>query len=80
MDSVTQATREFLENEDPQETLVNGAAQGYQGCVMFQCVIRPTISGNSTAKDQTSEDIAVWEKLLLIEASKSFKEANLLYY
>ena len=64
MELAIPAIREFLENKDLRETLVNGEAQGLQECVIFQCVIRPTTSGNITAKDPTSEDTAVWERLL----------------
>lgn len=62
MESAIRATREFLENQDRQETPVNGAAQGFQGCVMFPCVIRPTTSENITAKDPTSDDMEVGER------------------
>lgn len=57
MELAIQATREFLENQDHQEILVNGVTQGFQEFVTFPCVIRPTTSGNITAKDPTSDDI-----------------------
>lgn len=65
MESAIQAAREFLENQDHREILVNGATQGFRVFVMFPCVIRPTTSGNTTAKDPTSDDTAAWERLLL---------------
>lgn len=62
MESAIQETREFLENLDLQEILVNGVTQEFQGFVMFPCVIRRTTSGNITAKDPTSDDVAAWEQ------------------
>lgn len=64
MDSATQETREFLENQDSQEIVVNRDTQGFQGFVMFPCVIRPTTSGNITAKDPMSDDTAAWEEAI----------------
>lgn len=67
MESAIQATREFQGNLDPQVTLVNGATRGFQGFVTFPCAIRPTTSGNITAKDPMSDDTASWERLLLVK-------------
>lgn len=64
MELAIQETKAFLENLEHKEILVNGAKQGLRGFVMFQYVIRPTTSGNITAKDPTSDNIAVWEGLL----------------
>lgn len=64
MELAIQETKAFLENLEHKEILVNGAKQGLRGFVMFQYVIRRTTSGNITAKDPTSDNIAVWEGLL----------------
>lgn len=58
MESATQATRESQENQAHQEILVNGVAQDFPGFVTSLCAIRPTISGNITAKDRTSDDMS----------------------
>ena len=60
MESAIQATREFLGNRGPQVNLVNGATRGFQGFVTSPCAIRPTTSGNITAKVLMSDDIG-WQ-------------------
>lgn len=57
MELAIQATREFLGSLDYQEIQVNRAAQDFQEFVMCPCVIGPTTSGNTTAKDQMSDNI-----------------------
>lgn len=70
-----QATREFQENQDKQDILANVVAPGFPGSVTFPCVIRPTISGNITAKGPMSDDTGMWGRLLYISTPKWFKEA-----
>lgn len=65
MELATRATREFLESQDHPESLVNGVTRDFRGFVIFPCVIRRTTSENITAKDPTSDGMAVWKRLLL---------------
>lgn len=80
MESATQATREFLGNQGHQEILVNEEIRDSQGFVMLPCVIRRTTSGNITAKDPTSDDLAVWEETAVDLNTKVFWGSDLLYH
>lgn len=65
MESATQATREFLGNQDHRGILENWETEVFRGFAMSPCAIRRTTSGNITAKDPTSDDTAEWETLLI---------------
>lgn len=56
--SDTRVIREYQENQDLREILVNEATLGFLGCVIFPCVIRLITSGNTTAKDRPSDSTA----------------------
>lgn len=74
MELASRATRESQANRVHQEILVKGVAQDFQGFVTSLCAIRPTISGNTTAKDHTSDDMGVREVAFdLAPAADTFK-------
>lgn len=61
MGLASRATRESQANRVHREILAKGVVQDFQGFVTSLCAIRPTISGNTTAKDHTSDDVGVRE-------------------
>lgn len=61
MGLASRATRESQANRAHREILAKGVAQDFQGFVTSLCAIRPTFSGNTTAKDHTSDDMGVRE-------------------
>lgn len=56
MESDIRGAKGFLGNPDHQEIPVNGAARGFRGFVTSLRVIRPTTSGNITAKVPTCDE------------------------